>query len=161
MVTWERKLHGPLELLRQRECNLTRFPQSVVLRMNPSEILDYIRYLRSFDPTKPIERLTRNDPLKIARRIAKYHSRGFKVNTSQLEITREAMEKYLTHFNESSIHTSVQDSSLPAKSIDQIPSRYPLWQKIIFYMLVAIHVFFIYMIIFDNASFLSRMKMLT
>jgi len=89
--------HGNYEVLKARQCELTKIHTATRPRMDPLKLINYFKAIRSLDPTMPA-RYDEEDTYRALSRIRKYTARGFKIDTSRLEIPKEIIEDYLSTF---------------------------------------------------------------
>jgi len=77
------------EAVKEMKCNLTTIPMVRAMHIKP---LDYIIYVENIVKENIPSELTRKtDPNNIFRRITKYRSRGFEINTQGMHVDKDAL----------------------------------------------------------------------
>lgn len=86
------KMHGPIELLREKKCTLTHLSLMTRPVLNIPQLVEYYDSIRNLDPRS--QRYI-SDRFRTISRIRKYTERGFTIDTSKLETPPQIVEAYI------------------------------------------------------------------
>ncbi len=81
-----KELRGPIDLLEEKKCFLSKIPMIEHLEFEP---VRFVKYLLSVKNNSALSQLDDYDPLTILSRMRKYKERGFTIDTTKFEIPFE------------------------------------------------------------------------